>query len=1224
MYSIADGIATSEQYVNRAKQLNIKALGIADHGNCYGWIAHTKACIEGGIKPIIGIEAYVLDQQDMTNAEGKVIKTEGDNPKDSGGHAVIIVLNQQGYSNLMHLIKDSYSHFHRHARISSAELFKHNEGLLVTTACVGGIFNKLLHSEKPTDIDINEADRRFDVWYKVFGDRLKGEVQPAYNDVQRECNRWVERHFDMSNIWCATDTHYVMPGDNVFQSTIKAMVSESYKGYEDYYYLWPYDDLVTYDDIKQEYVDNTNQLLELVDFQIKLDTPMMPDVILPMGRNNHMLPNTYDTYLYQLAFDGLKRRKPGYSYTYAKRLLYELQVMKDNHTASYLLMNYQIFKRLREQGIVYGPRGSACGSLVAYCLYLHDIDPLEHNIMFERFMTPGRKSLPDIDYDFYTPDREIAFKTLKEMYGDDSVSRIATFNRLRLKSSLLKIGKRYEINAQDIKACSDAVKYGAEEGSTSFAQMKREMNKKAGRDLLEEIKRKDGNSTKWLEDVERVCELNLPISQGIHACGCVITSKERPVNMTWPVLYKDGDMAVQYDMEDIEAAGGVKIDFLGLSSLYPINTMLRLLELKASQIPLDDPEVYKFIQHDSMFGLFQAKNYNMKKLIRDIKPTQLSDLALAVAAFRPAVLTEGLHERYINRKNGTEAVEYPHPDLEPVLKGTYGVFIYQDHILGACKTIGMTDMEADKVRKATAKKKPEEVKKLKKMFEEKARSHGWDGISIDRVWDIIKAAAGYGFNFSHALSYARWLYISAWIKMYYPDIFFSASLTARQNATFNEDEGELFRELLLDCRKYAPNGSCITLLPPNINNASHEFIYNEIDNTMTFAIAGIKNVNAEIALWLRENGPFTSLEQLMEKSENSKARITTFSVPVSKIIKRILNISDKQEDDTPVEANIDEIPEEEEQAKPKAKAKRRIKEKTKFLKMVRNEDGSRSVEFDDISFPLSHDRYAAYVMGCSTICINYINIVGAMGYVSLCHTSYKQIVSHNHIDSLIKAGALDNIGDRRRMLEKLFFERVSEKKDSKFMTAKERSEFRKHLKTLGWTQDYYLLYYDKDQQVQNDKIDKSINDVLKKVSKKLKKYREQFNDLDKIRHEYSGYISHDYGGDTFMDVDYNNTLTVHGVIKNCVIDKEAKNGSYFHSFVIDSSSGEIKCMVWSQFTEECREYIEKGKKVAVTGRKKLDKFNSNRQIMDAYSMKELEDYQCTNQYLYNDKNNKEE
>ena len=1168
-FSIADGVATSEGYVERANELGLKALGISDHGVCHGWVSHTKACNEGGIIPVIGIEAYVLD-----------IGAKSD---DRGGHCVIIVLNETGYNNLLYLVDKSYSNFYFKPRIPADLLFLRNEGLLVTSACRAGIFGKHILDKEGNYIPSGEeiAETRYKAWHNVFGDRLKGEVQPEYDvkNNQYYCNQFIRRVFKPENIWFASDSHYVYKGENDLQNAMKSAISEEFSPYEDYYYLWSYEEACNATGIRKEDVDNTNELLERVKFKLVLDTPKLPAIVIPndeeeIGPTGH----DYNTYLHKLSFTGLRERIQGYGEVYNKRLQYELKVMKDNGTASYLVMNYDVFRELRRQGITYGPRGSACGSLVAYCLYLHDIDPIRHNIMFERFMTPGRKSLPDIDYDLYTPDRDRAFQILKDMYGEDSVSRIVTFHRFMLKSSLQAIGRHYKIDKADVKLLSEYVKFEKDSDKSAFEQFRQNVILEEGSDIIEDYKRRDTNYRLWLTNVEKICELELPSTLSIHACGCVVTSREKPIAQTWPVCYKDGQIAVQYDMEDIEAAGGVKIDLLGLSSLYPINMALKALELKPSQIPTDDPAVFDFIQNDSMTGLFQAKNFNMKKLIRDIKPVALRDLALAVAAFRPAVLHSGLQNTYVSRKNGEELVTYPHPDLAKVLEDTYGVFIYQDHILGACKAVGMTDMEADEVRKATAKKKPEKIKALKGLWLEKTKAKGWTVETSEQVWRIIEDAAGYGFNFSHALTYGRWLYISAWIKLYYTDIFFASSLTARQDAPKNEDEGNLFKELLADCKKHSPYDSNIKLKPPCINNAIEEFVYNDWDNSITFSLAAIKGMGQDVARWFKANGPYKNLADIIKKVENSKVRIDLYKRSESKLIKKYKTYTEKGK-----AFNI-----------------------LKFSKgtVARKKKGQQELDIGTMATKFSNDEeiysHTDYIILSSLDCCWHMGLTGidyASLYSQCFNPKYRSIANLGHVEALIKAGALDQFGKRPNLLKSLFFKKFSAKKDTGMLsTDKELLQWLDTCiqgnivntnKTIGAQLIFKFAYEDKRREA------------------KEKYFRYCFNAVDKnedtVMKDYSGFISTDFGGDLFMEADYGRQLTLVGKITSFTKDKKTKQGKPFLSFTIACSSGDVSCMVFDN-VEKYMDMLEKENMVIVVGKKNKDRFNKGKQMLFVKTM----------------------
>lgn len=1119
VYSIRDGSATPHRNAQRASELSLPALAITDHRNCHGIVAHTKACRDFSIKPIIGIEANVLHFDE-------------DN-KSRGCHAVIIALNNTGYSNMLHIIRESYKHYYYVPRIPEELLHKYNEGLLVTSACVGGILGKPIENGK-------KPIGRYERYVNSFGDRFKGEIQPVYRskqdadenylrmiEMQTALNNFVLNTFPEHNVFCANDSHYAYPEDHERQTVIAETILGGHK-YENYYYIWDYEQLIEWPGIPKYAVDNTLQLLDMVEFEMTLGEYQFPEVELPENETDF-------SYLVKLSYDGLKKKFKKPTSEYYKRLDYELSVIKSNNTAPYFIVNYRIFAELRRQGIMYGPRGSACGSLVAFCLELHDIDPIKYNIMFERFMTPGRASLPDIDYDFKPEDRERAFQIVEEMYGRSRVSRITTFQEQKLRSSILDIGRIYvkedKIKQEEVTALSKKV----DKDVTKFSDLEK---KNDGNSLRKYINKSSAHA-EMVQKIKLVSDAEIIRSKGMHACGIVIAPRD--VHTIWPVLYdkKKDLMAVQFDMESIEEAGGLKMDFLGLTTLDLPDSILGKLELILNDIPLEDPKVYEFIQRDSMHGLFQAKSPKMKEIIRNMKPTEINDLAVAVAACRPAVLEQKLDQLYINRKNKIEPVQYPHPDLEPILKDKYGIFLYQDDTLRTCmEALGMTGLEADKIRKAAAKKKEEEMAKLKPMFVKHAEDKYWNRKVIEHIWDIFSSGASYGFNYSHAFTYGRWLYISAWLKLYYPELFYQISLTSRQSAVRTDDEGRLFLALINDC---ASKG--YKFRKPDINSSTYEFVYNENDKTFSYSLCAIKGVGKDVVKWIIEHRPFLTYQDILDRAEKYKVlsgHRKHKDLLLSNLETHIANRESKTFKLNKIRRKYDPISMHMSTMYPMGLPRYIIKKALTDYSSNKYITGS-------------VHRYESFMKAQLYRDICYMNPVMYQVTIRWLDSYKRKLLNIGVVESLTLCGALDEIGDRRELLKAIYEEKTNNKKEEA-------------------------------------------------IAKIPKFFEMTDKELDAVCKSLSGYTEAEYESDPYFDADYDDDLTMTGQITFAGPNREGKStGFKFHMFVMSTEYGNVMCYCFDNL-EEYEEHIIKKNIVTVTGKKMKDKFNRNQQLLRVESI----------------------
>lgn len=1137
-YSVGDGAATSKAYVKKCKQNGIKALGVTEHGNCFSWIEHAEACQEEGIKPLLGMEAYTFDK--YTSLYKK--------PGTVGDHAVLIAMNDVGYKNILLLAdKSTQTLRKKKPHIPKELILEHNEGLIMTTACRSGVLaGMLLNNLNPYD--------RVREYEDAFKDRLFYEIQPSYEPEQRIINDWIIEHCPKDRITVATDSHYVNDDDWEIQKVVKYIVSKM-GPMERHYHLWTYDELVNWEEPIPRYaIDNTNKISDMVDFVIPMGHHVFPKVDIDDDYRSEF------SYLSYLAKKGLMERVPCVSKTYIDRLEYELSVIKGNGTAPYFIMNYNIFNNIRNAGIIYGPRGSACGSLVAFCVYIHDIDPIKHGIMFERFMTPGRKSLPDIDIDFCKEDRPQVIQIVKDMYGEDNVSRIISFSTLKLKAVIRDTASPLDIDKKDVEDLKSKVKTDDEGNEISYADLTI-----VAKELIDNFKTKGDNYTQWLKYIETLAGIDALKSESMHACGIIVSPCV--ASNLWPVTVNDNkgvlQQVVQFNMESIEKAGGIKMDFLALDTLTLPRIALSYIGINANDIPLNDGKVYEFMSKDSLHGIFQAASFGMKDLIRDMKPHCLNDLAVATAAYRPAVLKLKLEQAYIERKNGSAPVTYLHQDLEKVLKDTYGIFLYQDHTLQTCKLIGMNDQEADDIRKAASKKKYDKMKTLKVKFMEKATTHGWDKTSSNNVWEVFEKGASYGFNFSHALTYGRWMYISAWIKYYFPEIFYAVSLTMRQEASGKSKEAKLFSNLLSDCVTHGVN-----LLPPNINTSTKEFMYIPQNKSVLYSLLSIKEVGSQAIDWIMENRPFRNFKDFLCKLDHVKV--------FDKIkIRKDTTITDLHDKFVKEQEKLSELP-------------KRVRSIKTWLRNIHdtlhtlNARFTNSVLYETLMWVrVPKVKFGnAYYDRCFR--------AGTAGFGAISHVidlsmfgSEKTVINTSCVVSLIKAGAFDSIIDRESAMKLWYIHELKKDKKTKRVLLSE-------LTILPWglwwckyptpvADEYYKIYH----------IDEHVKIEERKA-------------LCGYGFAYSKYTEGDY----MNEVENGTTACVTGEVTKMKLNTTTKTGKSAHYIWINNNREEVWCFIFNNL-KEIEDTIKVGDGVKVIGTKKSDRWTDNKNSLFVKTIEKL-------------------
>ena len=753
-YSLLDGASQLPALIDRALELDMPAIALTDHGVMYGAIELLKVCKGRNIKPIIGNEMYVING-DITKQERR--------PKY---HQVVLAKNTQGYKNLVKLTTISnlqgYQGKGIFARpcINKDVLEQYKEGLIVTSACLGGEVPQAILQHKP------EIARRVAQWYKdLFGEDYYLELQDHGSSEDRIVNVEVvkiARELDIK-ILCTNDSHYISCNDVEAHDALLCiqtgkLISEDkrlrYSGTE---YLKSaaemrqlFRDHLT-EDVIEEAIATTLEVADKVESYEIMGIPRIPNYSIPDGY-------THDEYLVEISWEGLLWRRECTSRDqitdeYRDRLLYELQIMQQMGFATYFLVVWDYIKYARDHAIPVGPgRGSAAGSLVAYVLGITNIDPVHHGLLFERFLNPERKSMPDIDTDFCIDRREEVIQYVTEKYGSDRVAQIITYNRMTSKAVLKDVARVLN------------VPYGESDRMTKMIPVVRgkpvklkvmisdetpapEFQEKYTKNLT--VPGTDPAITfrRWIDMAIRIEGTNKSV--GIHAAGVVISSD--PLDEIVPLQRNaDGAVFTQYYMEDIEALGLLKMDFLGLRNLTMIQKAIELIALTGKpaidldHLPLDDLKTYKLLAKSDLEGIFQLESSGMRQIVRDLKPSSLEDISSVLALYRPGPLDAGLIPKFINRKHGREKIDYPHPILEPILNETYGIMVYQEQIMKIAQDMGGYSLgQADLLRRAMGKKKKSEMEKHQELFVQGAEKNDVKAKVATDLWEKMVQFAEY-------------------------------------------------------------------------------------------------------------------------------------------------------------------------------------------------------------------------------------------------------------------------------------------------------------------------------------------------------------------------------------------------------------------------------------------------------------------------------------------------
>jgi DNA polymerase-3 subunit alpha len=848
-YSLLDGATVIKDLVKKAKAENMPAVAITDHGVMYGAVELSKTCHElGGVKPILGCEAYIIDG-DITDKKNKT----------NLYHLTMLVRNKQGYKNLVKL--NSRAHiegYYYKPRINKDMLYQYREGLMILSGCLGAEICQHLLADR-----YDEA-KQVAAWYKdAFGENYYLEIQDHGMPEDRKVNKMLiqlSRELGIKLV-CTNDSHFTNKSDAVAHDCLlciqmgKVVTSENRMKFTGWEYIKNGDEMAALfrDHLDDEYVEESIlSTLEIADKvePVKLGgDPRLPDFPVPPGY-------TVESYLNKLVFDGIRQKvNQDVPKEYEERAITELKVMEDKNFCAYFLIVADFIQFARDQGIPVGPgRGSAAGSLVAFALGITNIDPIKYNLLFERFLNPERASMPDIDTDFCIERREEIIKYVQEKYGIDRVAQIITFNRMTSKAVL--------------KDVSRVLEYPFSE-STKLAKMVPVVRGKTT-PLKEMITdHPDFKKIYNIDDEARqVIDIAIKLEGtnrtfGMHAAGVVIS--DVPLDEIVPVQRNnDGTIITQFYMEDIAYAGLVKMDFLGLRNLTMIAKAVSIIEetrglkIDPDKLPLDDEKVFTTISNGDLAGIFQLETSGgMRQVARDMKPNNLEDISALIALYRPGPLDSGMIEKFIDCKNGKTPIRYETPMLESILKDTYGQIVYQEQIMQIAQKLGGYSLgEADLLRRAMGKKKPEEMETHRGRFMDGCAKNGISATISEKLFDIMIQFAEYCFNKSHSQAYAMVTYQTAYLKTHYPVEYMTALLSS---VASDQDKVQGY---IAECQAMD-----IPILAPDVNISGLDFTAD--GSSIRFGMAGIKNVGEaavlEIVKKRTEGGKYKSIQDFIAR-----------------------------------------------------------------------------------------------------------------------------------------------------------------------------------------------------------------------------------------------------------------------------------------------------------------------------------------------------------------------
>ena len=859
-YSLLDGAVKIGDVIQRARDYRMPALAVTDHGNMFGAIEFYSKASAAGIKPIIGCEAYVApgSRFDKSNARGS---------SEASYHLVLLCQNLTGYRNLCHLISAGYREgFYYKPRVDWELLRERNEGLIALSACLGGELPSLITMGKSED-----AARRAQEMADIFDDgRFFLELQENFLPEQEPVNKGLIEIARAHNLplVATNDCHYLTREEAYAHEVLlciqtgKTMDDPNRMRFSnDEFYVKTPEEMTSLFQEVPEAIRNTVEIAERCNLELDFNTYHFPQYEKPTDQS-------LDEVLEQMAREGLEERlkdvrrvRPEFSAedekAYRDRLEVELACIRQMGFPGYFLIVADFINWAKDHDIPVGPgRGSAAGSLVAFSIRITDIDPMPYNLLFERFLNPERISMPDIDVDFCIYGRERVIDYVRSKYGEGSVAQIITFGTMQAKGVIRDVGRALNMPYGEVDKIAKLVP-----GVLNIT--------------LKEALQQEPKLKTLVEKDPKVKEL-FPVALALegltrhastHAAGVVVTPKPLPEYLPLYTDPKSGGQVTQFAMSYVEKIGLVKFDFLGLKTLTVIDNAVRLIrEGKNPDFDLklvgdDDPEAYRLLSAGETTGVFQLESSGMKELLVKLKPNCFEDVIAICALYRPGPLGSGMVDDFIQRKHGKKKITYDFPQLEPILKDTYGVIVYQEQVMLIAQVLaGYSLGGADLLRRAMGKKKAEEMAKQKEIFLKGAKENKRDPKKAEGVFDLMEKFAAYGFNKSHSAAYALVAYHTAYLKAHYPVEFMAALLT---------EDMENTDKVIKNISEVRSMG--IEVLPPDINASDRSFTVH--DKSIRFGLGAVKGVGTsalESIIEVRKESPYTSLNDFCERVDLRK------------------------------------------------------------------------------------------------------------------------------------------------------------------------------------------------------------------------------------------------------------------------------------------------------------------------------------------------------------------
>ncbi|MEW4569077.1 DNA polymerase III subunit alpha [Tautonia sp. JC769] len=858
-YSLLDGGSRLPELTRRAKALGMESLALTDHGNLYGAVEFLRESKAAGIKPIVGMEAYVAPRHRTDRTAGGVQK------KKHYFHLTLLARTGEGFRNLIRLSSLAFLEgYYYKPRIDHEILERHAEGLTCLTGCVSSEYSDLILNDR-----VEEAEKLVAWYQRIFGpEHVFVEIQNNGYHVQAE---HLDRSVDFSRrrgfpLVATSDAHYLTREDAESHDVLLCVSSG--KTFDDptrlkfdsqEYFVRSPEEMSAAMPGLDEALTLTQRIAESVEPNYEsfgLGKRCFPAFDPPQGK-------TPDEYLREVCEDGLRERFGDTIPPEAQeRLDHELGIIARMGFSAYFLIVWDFVRYAHEQGIPTTARGSACGALVAYALKLSHVDPLTYDLLFERFLDPNRSEAPDIDIDLCQERRYEVIEYVRKKYGGDNVAQIGTFGTLKAKAAMTDVGRALGIPLAKVETVKKLVPNVL--NITLDEALKKEPALRAEADRDPDIGRMIEFSRRLEGTVRNV---------GTHAAGVVIA--DRPLRDLCPlqkIPNKDKSKEVvstQWDMGDVEKAGLLKVDFLGLRNLTSLAAAIKMINerhpdnpVDLDALPLDDPETFALLQRGETKGVFQLESAGIRDLLIKMKPDRFADIIATNALYRPGPLNGGMVDSYVNRKHGREAADYPHPVMKDVLEETYGIMVYQEQVMRILNRLGGIELsKAYATIKAISKKKTDVIAAGREAFMNGAVERGLEKAKAKEIFDLIEFFGGYGFNKSHSTAYALVAYQTAYLKTHYPTEYMAAVLTSEMDGSERE---KFFVEHIDDCRRMG-----LAVLPPNVNEGVVGFRPADEAKTIHFGLGSIKGVGFKAVETIIEarhtGGPFTSLDDFCER-----------------------------------------------------------------------------------------------------------------------------------------------------------------------------------------------------------------------------------------------------------------------------------------------------------------------------------------------------------------------